>query len=247
MADKPSTMKANHRSWFAPLQKAARAFFSHDLALRRADGRVQLVLEGRPSGGVQSSGTRAEQSASREARDLSLARAELARLLDDDPGLRSTLRHLAFVEHALEKKGWRSLYKVPPDVLKQALAQLEDLVTNWSAEGLACLRSKMAVAVIDREDEVPAPGSDVRIASLVQENPAELAGQVIDEARVSSEDDDAALLAAYGALVDSAFGDSRATGEAETKADAPEPKAATQITVRGDLGAPTTIHLRDLR
>jgi hypothetical protein len=223
-------MKATPLPWLAPLQKAVRAFFSHDVALRREDGRVQLVLESRPAAGSQRGATRAEQASARELRDLELARTELARVLDGDPSLRSTLRHLAFVEHALEKKGWRGLYKVPRDVLTQALAQLEDLVTNWSAEGLACLRSKMAVAVIEREDEAPAPAPAAESAPAIMENPAVMAARVIEDAMASADDDDAALRAAYEAM-----------GVA-----VPEAKTAAQITVRGELGAPITIGLRDL-
>ena len=37
------------------------------------------------------------------------------------------------------------------EVLTHALEQLEGLVTNWSPVGLATLRSKMAVAIIERE------------------------------------------------------------------------------------------------
>jgi hypothetical protein len=89
--------------------------------------------------------------------ELARMRASLAGLLDEMPDNRSTLRHLAFIEHALGKKGLRALHKVPYDVLKRALDQFEGLVVNWSDEGLAALRSKMAVTLIEREPEGAAP------------------------------------------------------------------------------------------
>src|SRR5690349_694977 len=129
--------------------KAVRAFFRHDLAVRRGGGGLRLVLED-PALKRQASRapTKAELAAARAEAELVQSRAELAQLLDQDAALRSRVRHLAFVEQALAKKGWRALYKVPLEVLQRALDQLETLVTNWSPAGLACLRSKMAVAVI---------------------------------------------------------------------------------------------------
>lgn len=185
---------------FTPLKNAVLAFFRHDLAVRRDEGRVRLVLEDRLQEPKPRLPSRAEQAAQKESHELASAREDLARLLDQDSRLRSTLRHLAFVEHALEKKGWRGLYKVPLDVLQKALSQLEDLVTNWSPEGLACLRSKMAVAVIDREHDNPEAEADAFRTAAVLDNPQHLAAQAIETAKASSEDEDAALRAAYELL-----------------------------------------------
>jgi hypothetical protein len=185
---------------FSPLKNALLAFFKHDVTLRRSEGQVRLVLEDRLQEPTPKAPSRAEQAAQRDARALALAREELARVLDDDPRLRSTARHLAFVEHALEKKGWRGLYKVPLDVLQKALAQLEDLVMNWSPEGLASLRSKMAVAVIDREHNNPEAEADAYRTAAILDNPPQLAAQAIDNAKASAEDEDAALRAAYEAM-----------------------------------------------
>lgn len=187
-------------SLFTPLKNAVLAFFKYDLTLRRSEGQVRLVLEDPLHEPKAKPPTRAQQAAQRENRELTLAREELARVLDDDPRLRSTARHLAFVEHALEKKGWRGLYKVPLDVLQKALAQLEDLVTNWSPEGLASLRSKMAVAVIDREHDNPEAEADAYRTAAILDNPPQMAAQAIDNAKASAEDEDAALRAAYEAM-----------------------------------------------
>lgn len=184
----------------SPLKNAVLAFFRYDVTLRRSAGQVRLVLEDRvhePKGKPQS---RAERAAQKDSHELQLARQELARVLDEDPRLRSRMRHLAFVEHALEKKGWRGLYKVPLDVLQKALQQLEDLVTNWSPEGLACLRSKMAVAVMDREHDNPEAEGDAYRTAAILDNPVQIAAQAIEQAQASAEDEDAALRAAYEAL-----------------------------------------------
>ncbi len=182
------------------VKQAVLAFFRHDLALRRGDTGVRLVLEDRvrqPNGKPPS---RAEQAARKQDRELVQAREELSRVLSEEPLTRSRLRHLAFVEHALEKKGWRGLYKVPLAVLQQALEQLEAQVTNWSPQGLACLRSKMAVAVIDREHQDVDREADAYRTAAVLDNPPEVAAQAIETAMSTTEDEDAALMAAYAAL-----------------------------------------------
>ena len=138
------------RLW-KPLHQAGRAFFSHDVAIRRdADG-VRLVLEEALPEGVPRPPTAKELARRKERAELDLVLDQLRDVLDGATGARTALHHLVFVEHALSKKGLRTLHKLPLPVLQRALDQLEHLVTNWSAEGLANLRSKMAVAVIDRE------------------------------------------------------------------------------------------------
>jgi hypothetical protein len=234
---------------FAPLKKAVFAFFKHDVALRRAEGRVRLVLEDRPHEPKSKAPSRAEQERHKEAGQLSLARQELARVLDDDPRLRTTMRHLAFVEHALERKGWRGLYRVPLEVLQKALAQLEELVTNWSPEGLACLRSKMAVAVIDREHDNEADAeADAYRTTAVLENPPMVAAQAIKAAQVSSEDEDVALRAAYEMLGLVAPGSDAAPVEMQGDLGSRSAKGMARSAARVPAAsAPADIRLRDLQ
>ena len=97
---------------------------------------------------------------------------QLGALLSEQPETRQRSRHLVFVEHALNKMGQRALYKLPLDVLQPALHQLQGLVTNWSPEGLANLRSKMAVAVMDREHLDPEAEAEVYKTSIPLETPA---------------------------------------------------------------------------
>jgi hypothetical protein len=57
------------------------------------------------------------------------------------------MRHLEFTERALQDRGVSGLERLPVRVVAKALAELENLVRDWSAVGLAELRSRMAVMV----------------------------------------------------------------------------------------------------
>ena len=181
---------------FDPFRSAAAAFFKHDLAVRREGEVVKLVLEERPRPGQPRRPTRAEMIERKEKEELTQIRAELAALLNELPETRQTMRHLVFVEKALAKKGLRALHKVPLDVLQRALEQLEGLVVNWTPVGLANLRSKMAVAVIDREHMDEDEGDAYRTSAIVDASPARAHPE--PAAPVRSEEE--ALAAAYAAL-----------------------------------------------
>lgn len=182
------------KSLIQPLRAAAAAFFKHDLAVQREGKSVRVVLEERGPGGEKKP-SRAEVAARKEKAELAQMRAELAALLNELPETRQTMRHLVFVEQALAKKGVRALHKIPLDVLRRALEQLEGLVLNWSPAGLANLRSKMAVAVLDRENMDPdAEAEAYKTAAVLESTPAPAAA---DEPGRS---DDEALAAAYAAL-----------------------------------------------
>lgn len=195
-----------------PVRRALVLFFRLDLAVVKQDagdegggrGGLRIVLKERGSSAVSAKPrSRAELESAREKLELSLMREQLARLLTEQPQARQTLRHLVFVEHALDKKGLRALHKLPLDVLQRALEQLEGLVTNWSPTGLASLRSRMAVAIIDREHGGPDAEADAyRTAAVLDANllaPIATAASaaVADD---SGDDDDAALAAAYAAM-----------------------------------------------
>lgn len=184
---------------FHPIRRAAAAFFKHDLALRRESGALHIVLEPKAAAKAPAKpkkGSRAEDTARKEKQELAQILQQLGGLLDEVPETRGTLRYLVFVEHSLKKKGLRALHKLPLDVLQKALEQLEGLVTNWSPAGLASLRSKMAVAVIDREHMDPEAEADAyRTAAVMDTRPEE--PQQPEEPGLSEDD---ALAAAYAAL-----------------------------------------------
>lgn len=171
-----------------PLYRAFRAVFLQDLRVRREGDGLRLSLEDRPdpAAGTVRPRTREEQAADKAQQELALMRSELARVLDALPETRDTLRHLVFVEEALGRKGLRALYKVPLPVLKRAHGQFEGLVTNWSSEGLAALRSKMAVAVIDRESHDTDREADAyRTAAVLDTAPARAASAAGAEAEAA--------------------------------------------------------------
>jgi hypothetical protein len=182
---------------FRPLGDATRAFFKHDLALRRGDQGVEIVLAPRPSAGSAVVESRADLAARKANAELELMCKQLAHVLDEQPGTREAMRHLSFVEQALVKKGLKALQKLPLDLLQKALEQFEGLVTNWSPVGLAALRSKMAVAIIDREYEQPEqPDEDIyRTAAVLDAQPRPAPPPAAEELS-----EDAALAAAYAAL-----------------------------------------------
>ena len=188
---------------FDPLRHAAAAFFKHDLALRRDDAGLQIVLEPKVEGAFQrkpkpKKGSREEQAMCKEKQELALVLEQLTALLAELPETRHTLKPLVFVEQALLKKGLRALHKLPLDVLQRALEQLEGLVTNWSPMGLANLRSKMAVAILDREHMDPdadAEADAYRTAAVIDTPESEPTLPL-----VQGVSDDEALAAAYASL-----------------------------------------------
>ena len=180
------------------MRRATTAFFKHDLAVQRGERGLQLVLKDRQAPDARPS--REEIGQRRESEELTLMRRQLAELLGGLPEARTALRHLVFVEHALSRKGLKALHKVPLDVLQRALTQFEGLVTNWSPEGLANLRSKMAVAIIDRENRDPEAEADAyRTAAVLDTSPPPSLESTLPEVSFAS-DDDQALAAAYAAL-----------------------------------------------
>lgn len=183
--------------WLAPVRDLAAAFFRHDVRLKRERGQVHVVLAERNAAPKAAKPNREESDRRRRHEEQMLVRTELAALLNELPETRATMRHLVFVEQAIAKKGLKILHKLPLDVLQRAHEQLENLVTNWSPAGLANLRSKMAVALIDREHMDPDAEADAyRTAAVLDVDKGEAAAHPDVPAR----SDDEALAAAYAAL-----------------------------------------------
>jgi hypothetical protein len=212
---------------FKPIGQAATAFFRHDLALKRGQQGVEIVLEPRLADGSRSNRQQQrDDDVRRKARaELELLLSQLGALLDEIPGTRATLKQLVFVEQALQKKGLKALHKLPLPVLQKALEQLEGLVTNWSPAGLANLRSKMAVAIIDREHHDPAREADAyRTAAVAEAAESMPAEALLTEPEVADVSDDEALAAAYAALGNMA----------------PDTLGLAPIEMQGELGSPST-------
>lgn len=220
-------------SLFSPLRQAAVAFFKHDVALRREEGGVQIVLEERgPGGERQRLPSRAELARQKEKAEVALMLEQLANLLDDMPETRQTMRHLVFVEQALAKKGLKALHKLPLDVMQHALSQLEGLVTNWSPVGLASLRSKMAVAIIDRDHLDHDAEADVYRTAAVLDGPSPPPPPVVAPESGLGPSDDEALAAAYaalGALAPSGVETQAELGSRSARAVSPPPPRHSEL------------------
>jgi len=187
--------------WLAPVRKLAAAFFQHDVTLKREQGGpLQVVLQERPAPAEPARVSRAENERRRRHEETMLVRTELAALLNEMPETRLTMRHLVFVEQAIAKKGLKVLHKIPLDVLRRAHDQLDNLVINWSAAGLANLRSKMAVAIIDREHHNPEAEADAYRTAAVLEDGDDAGLPPLPAEESVPRDDDEALAAAYAAL-----------------------------------------------
>jgi hypothetical protein len=195
---------------FSPFRRAAAAFFKHDLALKRESDGLHIVLESKspvavtatekPRNRKPGKGEREQAAGRKAAQEEQLILQQLKDLLDEVPETRATLRHLVVVEQALCKKGVRVLHKLPLEVLQRGLDQLESLVTNWSPAGLASLRSKMAVALLDREHTNPEAEADAYRTAAVIDRSAPMSEQP-DVEEVSDDDALAAAYAAMGNLV----------------------------------------------
>ncbi len=190
---------------FTLIAKGIRAFFKADLKVQRGERGIELVLAESAGPAARKRGAKAaDPAALKEQQELQRIRRSLAALLDEMPDNRQALRQLAFIEHALDKKGLRALHKVPFDVLKRALEQFERVVVNWSDAGLASLRSKMAVALIEREPEATAD-LGAAVDSQVEATPSVLDAAPLAHPEPLHGDEaaeaEAALRAAYGGVV----------------------------------------------
>lgn len=236
-----SALKSSRSSLLKRVGQGVTAFFTHDVEIKRAPEGVQLVLQ--PAGAAAKAPTREQEAAKLAKQELALMRQQLAELLDELPETRQTLRHLVFVEHAIGKHGLKALHKLPVDVMERALSQFEGLVTNWSPVGLASLRSKMAVAIIDRDHRNAHADDDVyRTAAVMDTMPAAPPVEVVEST------DDEALAAAYAALGNLAPG--TATVEMQGELNSPsarvlEREAAKPVSRSGS--APDSIQLRELQ
>lgn len=210
------------RNIFHSLRQAAAAFFKHDLAIQRESDGLQLVLQVRPRAPRSKKASRQEAIERRDKAEQALVLEQLGALLAECPQSRSALRHLVLVEGAVAKKGLRVLHKLPLEVLQRGLEQLEGLVTNWSPEGLANLRSKMAVAVLDREHANPVAAEEdaYRTAAVLEHMVAEQGaaperpGEHSNDEGPQTVSDDQALAAAYAAL-----GNAAPLGEVEVQGE----------------------------
>jgi hypothetical protein len=191
-------------------RRAYALIFRRHVSLQVAEGGVRVTLQDRPAAlNRDRPPTRAELAARKAQQEFHLMQQQLTELLNELPETRSTLRHLVVVERAMERKGLRALESLPVELLRRALDQLEGMVMNWSPTGLAALRSRIAVLIIERdkplasaevEPEAEAEAEAYRTATLLDALSSQDA-----EGELDARTDDA-LAAAYAALGDLAPG-----------------------------------------
>lgn len=93
------------------------------------------------------------QAREEERRRTRRMRRDLYELMQQHPSSRQLMRHLDLVERTLRHEGYRAVEALSVGVIAKALMQLEKLVWDWSAPGLAELRSRLAVMVKNRQLE----------------------------------------------------------------------------------------------
>ncbi|MGA0610991.1 hypothetical protein [Caldimonas sp. KR1-144] len=150
----------------APKRRSWRQLLKHHVRLQRIGFDFRFVLvdpsDAAPSKKAKAAAPPAPKSRASQGLDagrLALMRTELRMLMKRHPQARALARHLAYFERALHKSGARAYDEVPVEVLRKALIQIEFLVSNWSALGLAELRSRLSIAIGDREAELHGPES----------------------------------------------------------------------------------------
>jgi hypothetical protein len=169
---------------FESVRRVARAIFVDDIRLQR-DGRGVRVVLAPPGEGADTPAATVPRPGDVAAQRLQRICTQLDVVMGESPGIRRRLQELAYVEQLLGEMGLAVLERAPLAVLAKAQQQLEDQIVDWSPVGLADLRSLMAVAVKTRraqgEKEVM-PGAEPAGAPAAPPS-----------------DEEAALLAAYGA------------------------------------------------
>lgn len=194
----------------AKLVRATRAFFRDDIRVQLHGGKLRVQLES-PDGPYVPPEDRLRLAAEkRAANELAAMRQELTAMLDDDPGARARLPHLAYVEQQLAIQGLALLDKLSVALLRAAYKQLDDNVMNWSQVGLATLRSKLGVAVKERG---LGHGQDSAEAdAALPTDPASAPAMEVQESPLA--DSEQALLDVYRAMREGSVGvaDSSAPG-----------------------------------
>lgn len=176
---------------FGPLRRAARAIFKDDIRVARSEAGVRVWLYDGEGPALPPGELEKQRAARREQELIDRMRSEITGLLDELPGSRQRLRQLAHLEQQFREQGLAMLQTLPLPVLRMALTQFEAEVVNWAPEGLACLRSKMAVALQEREG---AGEEDHGLGDVPSDVPA------LSVTEVDVDLDEAALLAAYGVV-----------------------------------------------
>ena len=159
--------KGNGLALFKPFRFIAR-ILSSDVRLGRDGRNLHIRVEARPEVGSHA----LRERAIAEAAPL---RSALKELLDSHRMTRRVMRHLGYFEGLLATHGLHAMSQTPVEVLGASLKQLDSIVTNWSDHRLADLRSKMAVAIIERSGDPFYGAAGDRLSNFATESRMEVA------------------------------------------------------------------------
>jgi hypothetical protein len=126
--------------------------FKRKVRVERRGAQIHVLLDPSPAAPAPESADTA-RAQRREA--LRLAQADLRQLLDRHADTRHVVPHLSYVEQLLGRAGLRGLARLPLPVLHKALTQLESLIHDQPAAGLAELRRRMAGVIAVRLGATP--------------------------------------------------------------------------------------------
>jgi hypothetical protein len=126
--------------------------FNRKLRVERRGAQIHVLLDPTPPAPPQQP---ADAARDRRREALRLAQADLRQLLDRHADTRHVVPHLSYVEQLLGRSGLRGLGRLPLPVLHKALTQLESLIHDEPAAGLAELRRRMAGVIAVRLGGTP--------------------------------------------------------------------------------------------
>jgi hypothetical protein len=127
--------------------------FNRKLRVERRGAQIHVLLDPTPS--KPAAAEAADVASARRAEALRLAQADLRQLLDRHADTRHVVPHLSYVEQVIARSGLRGIGRLPLPVLHKALTQLESLIHDDPAAGLAELRRRLAGVIAVRLGGTP--------------------------------------------------------------------------------------------
>ena len=132
--------------WLAQRLHGLRRLLKRRLRVKRVGISLHIVLDAADAptaGNIQARPHEQVDLTPPGSAELACMRADLAQLLDVHPVARSLFPSLVLVERALGRNKSRALDRLPDEVLADASTLLAKLAGDWSADGLAMLRTRL--------------------------------------------------------------------------------------------------------
>ncbi len=152
-----------------------RSTFLAQVRLKRLEGKLHVVLQdSRGAGSKSVPKASPSPEAPRKLNTLpvlgadtaQIARMEeaMAQVLDQHVSTRKVMRHLGYLERALQKQGAQCFVVLPLEVLRPALLQLKSVMGPAPSQGLTELHACLVVMVVERE--MPQDSGDTGLLSV---------------------------------------------------------------------------------